>query len=186
MKRVFIIHGWDGTPDEGWLKWIREELEKKGFAVTAPQMPNAEEPRMEEWIPFVAELVGEPDEDTCFIGHSMGTQTIMRYLQTIHPRKVGGVVLVAGFFNLINLENEESKRIAAPWLETPIDFEKIKNATSNFRVLLSDNDEWVDLESNKKIFQDKLGAEVIVKENKGHFTEDDDAEQLPEVLEFFN
>ena len=35
----------------------------------------------------------------------------------------------------------------------------------------------------KEIFEQKLGAKVIVEKNKGHFTEDDDAAELPEVLE---
>ena len=29
MKRVFIIHGWDGYPEEGWFPWLKEELEKE-------------------------------------------------------------------------------------------------------------------------------------------------------------
>ena len=28
-KRVFIIHGWGGKPDEHWLPWLEEELAKK-------------------------------------------------------------------------------------------------------------------------------------------------------------
>lgn len=181
-KRVFIIHGWDGYPDEAWMKWIQGELMKRDFEVIAPQMPNAGEPKMEEWIPFVANLVGEPDENTYFIGHSMGTQTIMRYLESIYPQKVGGVVLVAGFFDLINLEDEESEVIAKPWIETSIDLEKVREIGGRIRVLLSDDDEWVELDKNKKIFEEKLGAEVIVKEKMGHFTDNMD---LPELLEFF-
>jgi len=30
MKRVFIIHGWGGNPEEGWLPWLKKELEAKG------------------------------------------------------------------------------------------------------------------------------------------------------------
>lgn len=164
------------------MAWIKEELEKREFEFIAPQMPNAEEPKIEEWVPFVADLVGEADENTYFIGHSMGTQTVMRYLETIHPQKVGGVVLVAGFFDLINLEDEESEAIAKPWLETPIDLEKVKEVGQKIRVILSDDDEWVELDKNKKIFEEKLGAEVISKEKMGHFT---DNMELPELLDFF-
>lgn len=183
-KRVFIIHGWGGNPNEAWQAWIREELEKKGYEVVAPQIPNAEEPKMEEWIPFVSDLVGEPDENTFFIGHSIGCQTIMRYLEKIYPQKIGGVVFVAGWFNLVNLSGPNEERIAKPWIEAPIDFEKVKSATKNILVLLSDNDRWVPL-SDKEIFEEKLGAKVIVK-HLGHFTEDDPgADKLPDVMEFF-
>ena len=25
-KRVFIVHGWGGHPDEGWFPWLSSEL----------------------------------------------------------------------------------------------------------------------------------------------------------------
>jgi len=182
MKKVFIIHGWDGNPDEAWLKWLRLELEKRDVKVVAPQMPNAEAPEIGEWVSFLENLVGTPDEETFFVGHSIGCQTILRYLETIHPQKVGGAVLIAGWFHLINLEDAESEAIAKPWIETPMDFEKIKSVTGNIRVILSDNDEWVPI-SEKEIFEEKLNAEVLVK-HLGHFTEDDGVAELPEVLEY--
>jgi len=181
-KRVFVIHGWDGNPNEAWLKWIQEKLSEKGFLVEAPQMPNADKPRIEEWVDFLQNLVGKPDEETFFVGHSIGCQTILRYLERIYPQKVGKVVLVAGWFNLTNLEDQESETIAKPWIETPIDFEKIKAVSNSILVILSDNDPWVPI-SDKEIFESKLGVEVIVK-HTGHFTEDDKVFELPEALEF--
>lgn len=184
-KRVFIIHGWDGDPDEAWLGWLRDELRSKGVEVFAPEMPNTEEPKIEEWVSFLSDLVGQADENTFFVGHSIGCQTIMRYLETIYPQKIGGVVFVAGWFHLHNLEDQEAEDIARPWIENVIDFEKVKNSTNNFTVFLSDTDGWVPL-SDKEIFESKLGANVIVQKNKGHFTEDDGVEQMPEILELIN
>ena len=40
MKRVFIIHGWGGYPEEGWLPWLKKELEKNGFKVFVPAIKN--------------------------------------------------------------------------------------------------------------------------------------------------
>ena len=79
-KRVFIVHGWDGYPEEGWFPWLKKELEAKDFEVYVPQLPDAENPRIYKWVPKLAEIVGVPDEQTYFIGHSMGCQTIARYL----------------------------------------------------------------------------------------------------------
>ena len=31
MKRVYIIHGWEGYPEEGWFPWLKKELEDRGF-----------------------------------------------------------------------------------------------------------------------------------------------------------
>ena len=49
MKRVFIIHGWEGFPEEGWFPWLKNELEAKGFEVHVPNMPDSEHPRIQKW-----------------------------------------------------------------------------------------------------------------------------------------
>lgn len=77
MKRVFIIHGWDGNPDEGIFPWLKKELETKGFQVCNPAMPEPLKPQIDEWVKFLAEQVGTPDKDTIFFGHSIGAQTIL-------------------------------------------------------------------------------------------------------------
>lgn len=41
MKKVYIIHGWEGYPEENWLPWLKLELESGGFEVNVPQMPEA-------------------------------------------------------------------------------------------------------------------------------------------------
>ncbi|MBU1178770.1 alpha/beta hydrolase [Patescibacteria group bacterium] len=181
-KRVFIVHGWEGTPNQAWFPWIKKELEKRDFEVFAPQMPNTEEPKIEEWVPFLAKQVGEPNENSYFVGHSIGCQTIMRYLETLEDRKVGGVIFVAGFFNLPNLETEEEKEIAKPWLERKINLKKVKKAADNFVAIFSDNDSDVSL-SDSEIFKQKLNAEIVVEHNRGHFSEDTGIKELPIVLD---
>ena len=182
MKRVFIIHGWSGSPEGGWLGWLKGALEAEGFKAIAPQMPGADEPKIETWIPFLAELVGAPDGDTFFVGHSIGCQTIMRYLQTIYPKKTGGAVFVAGWFNLKGLEGPDEEKLASSWMTAPINFEKIKTAAGKFLAILSDTDPYVPI-GDAEIFKEKLGAEVIIETGKGHFTSDDGAADLPIALE---
>jgi uncharacterized protein len=146
-------------------------------------MPNTAEPKIDEWVPYLAELAGMPDEETYFVGHSIGCQTIMRYLETIYPQKVGGVVFVAGWFHLKNLEGPEEEAIAKPWIEMPIDLAKVKNSAKNILAIFSENDPFVPL-ADKNIFQKKFDAEIIVEKEGGHFTEDDGVTKMPEVLEY--
>ena len=183
-KRLFIIHRWDGSPEKDWLPWAKIEFKKKGYEVIVPLLPNPEDPKIEERIPFLTQVVGKADKNTFFIGHSIGCQTIMRYLETVYPHKIGGIIFVAGWFNLINLEDKESQEIAKPWLETPIDFVKVKNATDRIVVLLSENDPFVPL-SDKEIFEEKLGARVIVENDKGHYTQRDGIMTVPTLLDIF-
>lgn len=180
MKRVFIVHGWSGYPEECWFPWLKGELEKRGFQVIVLQMPDADAPAMDTWVPHLAKAVGKPDKDTYFVGHSIGCQTIMRYLQTIDGQ-IGGAVLVAGFFEVLKLYTDEERKIAKPWLETPIDAAKVKKAAKNFIAIFSDNDKYVPLE-NAKLFKQRLGAKTVIVQSKGHMGASDDCAQLPEVL----
>lgn len=182
QKRVYIIHGWDEHPKDCWLPWLKNELGNKRFEVSIPAMPNTEEPKIEEWVSHLLSLAPDPDENTYFVGHSIGCQAILRYLEKLDNKKIGGVVFVAGWFTLTNLETEEERKIADPWLKTPIDFEKVKNAAGNIIAIFSDNDPFVPLEENKKLFSEKLSAKIIIENNKGHFTGEDGIFELPIVL----
>lgn len=181
-KRVFIIHSWGASPQDDWFPWLKKELEQKGFEVFVPEMPNTEEPKIEEWVPFLSDLVGKPDENTYFIGHSIGCQTIMRYLEKLDNVKVGGVVFVAGWFNLINLESKEEEEIARPWIEIPINLKKAKNNSQKIVAVFSDNDPVVPLSDNE-IFKKELSAEIIIEHNKSHFNKSDGIIEIPIVLE---
>lgn len=183
MKRAFIIHGWDGYPEEGWFPWVKQELQDRGFTVEVPKMPHPDHPTIDDWVGHLATLVGEPDEQTHLIGHSMGCQTILRYLASLNDKKIGGVVLVAGFFELAPLETEDEKEIARPWLETPIDVQKVKRAARNIIVILSDNDEWVPLDRNKQLFERYLSPEIVVEHGKGHYSGRSGIKRLPAALQ---
>ena len=187
-KRVFIIHSWGGNPNEGWFPRLKRELEKKSFKVFVPEMPNTDEPKIEEWVSFLANLVGEPDEKTYFVGHSIGCQTIMRYLETLENKNIGGAVFAAGWFGLMEYAyteepqyEEESRKIAEPWVNTPIDLERVRKTADNFTAIFSDNDPYVDL-SNADIFREKLGAEIIIEKGKGHLRGEDGVTELDSVL----
>ncbi len=182
-KRVFIIHGWGGNPEEGWFPWLKTELESRGFVVEVPAMPDSDTPKIETWIPYLTNVVGQPDENTYFVGHSVGCQTIIRYLQTLPTdTKIGGAVFVAGFYNLRNLETEEEKRIAAPWVNEPRDDEKIRKIINKAIAIFSDNDPFV-LEENQKSWKELVGAKIIVEHNKGHFSGSDGIKELPSALQ---
>lgn len=184
MKRVFIIHGWDGYPEEGWFPWLKEELEKRGFEVIVPAMPEPEEPKIEIWVPFLTKLIGTPDQNTFFVGHSIGCQAIIRYLETLPENtKIGGAVFVAGWYDLRNLETKKEERIAGPWVNTPRNDEKINKIMNGEVVaIFSDNDLWV-IHENQNSWRKKVGAEIIVEHNKGHFSGSDGIKELPSLLD---
>jgi predicted alpha/beta hydrolase family esterase len=183
MKRVVLVHGWDGGPKLDWFPWLAQELTARGYEVIAPQLPNEHEPRKEAWVPALAAAVGTPDAETCFIAHSMGCQTVLRYLETLSEgAKVGGMLLVAGFVNhIINLETPEEEEVGHSWTDTPLDLAKVRAHVSKSIALFSDDDPWVTLD-NGPIFHDALGAEVVVEHAAEHFTQEEEPAVLREAL----
>jgi len=185
MKQVFIIHGWDGYPEENWFPWLKRELEAKGFEVFVPQLPSPDLPEINSWVSKLSKTVGIPDERTYFVGHSIGCQTIVRYIESLSDDvRIGGVVFVAGFFKrLTNLEDDEDVRqTAKQWLESTVDFSKVVSHIKKSVAIFSDNDFYVPLD-NQDDFRDKLGSKIIIEHNKGHFNTKAGVTELPIVLE---
>lgn len=77
MKRVFIIHGWGGDSKGDWFVWLKKDLETKGFVVIASDMPDTWHPKISEWVNKIKELAGNVDEETYFVGHSIGCQAML-------------------------------------------------------------------------------------------------------------
>lgn len=180
-KRVFIIHGWEGNPEEPLHKWMKNQLSEKGFEVTVPLMPDPSEPKIKPWVSHLRKVTESLDENTYFICHSIGCQTLMRLLQE-QEAKIGGAVFLAGWFDLTNLENEEVEKEAELWLITPINIKKVKKLIGKLTVLLSDNDPFVRVDTNSKIFREKLGAKIIIEKNMGHFSEDYGIKKCPDAI----
>jgi len=184
MKTIYLIHGWGGSGSGGWFDWLKKELKGKA-KVIAFDMPNTDEPEINAWAGVLEENIKDVDANTFFVTHSIGCQTVLRFLEKLPKgKKVGGCCFVSGWLTLkqevLEEEGEEVVEIARPWMETPIDFDKVKVHCNNFLVILSDNDPYVQI-SNRETFEDKLGAKVIVKHNQEHFNM---VLKIPEVLGF--
>ena len=184
MRKVYLVHGWGGSnSSEPWFKWLKQELPKVNVKIDALEMPHSEDPKIEEWVGYLMNTVKEIDEETYFVGHSIGCQAIMRYLEKLPESiKIAGCVFVAGWFDLKEeaYEDEEDREIAKPWIETPISFEKIKDHTNNFLAIFSKDDPDVPV-SGSELFREGLGAKIILKDNEKHFN---DTKEIQEILEF--
>ena len=177
-KRAFLIHGWEGRPEEGWRPWLKKELEKKGFKVYSPAMPDAAHPKIDAWVKYLTKVVGTPDKDCYFVGHSLGCITILRFLETLQEnQKVGGVVLVAGFTSNLGYEELQS------FFQKPVNWERIMSHCKKFVAIHSDNDPYVSLHYGQEFFKQKLDAEVIIEHDMKHFSGDNGINELPSALE---
>lgn len=180
-----MVHGWGGSPEEPALKWLREKLETNGFVVLAPTMPHTDEPTIDDWVTHLTKTTGVADANTFFIGHSIGAQAVLRYLETLpKDARVGGALFIAGWFTLTGMETKAERDTAQPWFDTPIDFKKVKQHTTNFTAIFSDNDPFVPLE-NKKQFEKLLDAKTFVEHKQGHFDPASNVKKVPTILNAF-
>ena len=187
MNKIYIVHCWDGSKDDGWYPWLDEKLSSEGNKVYRFNMPNTANPKIGEWVSFLEQQIDNLDENTYLVGHSIGCQTILRYLQSKDVTKIGGVLLVAPWLDLLDyaIEDEESYDTAMPWLTEKIDFEKVKKFTDNIHCIFSDNDYFVSIDQKDK-FEKLLGAKTLVVSGKGHISEEDGVNELDEILDECN
>jgi len=177
MKKIILVHGWEGNPNKDWFQWLKHELEAKNFQVFIPTMPDTMNPKKDAWVSHLVKTIGIPDEETYFVGHSLGCITILRYLETLQKnQKIGGAVFVAGFSH--NLEYEGYKDELLSFFEAPIRWEEIKKHCNKFIAIHSTDDPYVPVK-HSKIFEEKLNAESIIQQDMGHYN----GKEYPVILE---
>ncbi len=181
-NRAFIIHGWQGHPKQGWYPWLGNLLEKKGFEVTIPAMPNTLDPMPNEWVAALAELVREPNGKTFLIGHSTGANAIMKYLALGHKKKVGGAVLVAPWPSLKASDRRYGKEMGARWLSDGYNWKLARKNAEHITAIFSTTDPYVAYRDSE-VFEKELGCKIIIEQGKSHMHEHKGIMELPSAYE---
>lgn len=184
MNKIYMVHCWDGEKDDGWYPWLDSKVSNESNQVIRFNMPNTLHPKIDEWVRELDKQVESLNSSTYFIGHSIGCQTILRYLETKNIDKIGGILFVAPWLDLLPeaVMDKDSYDTAYPWINTKIDFEKIKKLTNNITCIFSDNDYFVSIDQKDK-FEELLNAKTIIVSNKGHISAEDGVNELTEIYE---
>jgi len=180
MKKVFMIHGFMGTPNGGWRSWLMAELAKRDIYACSLPMPSPDKPNKTQWVKMINETVGIPSEDIFLVGHSLGVPAILRYLETLDKdAKIGGVVLVSG--PAVKIEKDGYEQVNT-FLETSFDFDHIKNACNNFTIIHGLDDNNVSF-SDAEFFTKNLVGKLIPVINGGHLNGGAGWYELPQALD---
>ncbi len=166
MKPNFIfIHCTGGDPEETFYPWLKKELESKGYKVTIPKFPTPQGQNLDNWMKTFEPYLNNIDDNTIFIGRSIGPAFILRIIEQINI-KIKAAFLICGFASDLNLD--EFKPLVDSFIEKPFDWEKIKANCDNFSIYNSDNDPYIPLEKGKELAQ-KLGSDLTIIEGAEHF-----------------
>lgn len=110
IERFILLHGKGGSPETNFLPWLKRVLEKRGYAVEAPSLPNASEPNDEEQADFVQKHC-TLDEKTAVVGHSFGGIVALRLLE--RGIKLGRVTLVGTPYSGVFIDKKERPTVSA-------------------------------------------------------------------------
>src|SRR3989344_6496098 len=97
MKNALILHGAGNNSQGNWFPWLKNELEKKGYKVWSPDLPNSDVPIQKDWLStiFFNKEWGF-NKDSVMIGHSAGATLILRILERLpEDIKINKAILVA-------------------------------------------------------------------------------------------
>ena len=157
---VLVVHAFGGSPKKFWYPWLASSLEShcdvQLLSTRGP--PEEVAARVEDLAEAVANTAaadaGAEPRVLFLIGHSVGCQTIVRFLALqsttsllfpsppCSPRlRLGGCLCVAAWFAIVDPWAE-----IVPWCTEPIDDAAVRatlgRAGAPLRVLLSDNDRY--------------------------------------------
>lgn len=159
-------------PEDHWYPWLKQELEKKGYEVWVPQLPDTNAPQLSKWVPFIMKD-GRFNEETVIIGHSAGGACVLAVLEDINT-KIAQAIVVAGFSFYPGGDD-----IVKP----SYDWQKIQNNVGEFIIVTSDNDPYGHDEIRGRVMLEMLakeGSVQILMKGQKHFSTKDD----PKYKEF--
>jgi len=178
MKKVYLIHGFEGSPNGGWRPYIMRELEKQDVYACALPMLSPSLPVLSEWLSEVERCVKRDGEDEIYIvGHSLGGTTILRFLEQFDFKNIKGIVSVSAPC----ISRKENSRISN-FLKDDFNWSLIKSRAGKVVVIHGDDDPLVPMSDAEKI-KDELNGKLIIIKNGKHLNGSAGFTELPELLE---
>ncbi|MDP3965012.1 MAG: leucine--tRNA ligase [bacterium] len=163
-RRFVLLHGYNGTPDGIFFPWLKSLLEKHGYEVEVPTLPNPTKPTEEEQVKYVLKN-STFDEHTVVFGHSLGAVVAMKVLERL-DKPVAGLVLAGSFMRPKFKDRPRPFDTSFRW---EFDMKKIQKLAESITVLHDTNDNSVPLEASQEVASE-LGVvlqTVTAKDN--HF-----------------
>ena len=161
MKRVLIIHGWESNSREHWFWAEKERLEKLGYEVIVPDMPDTLHPKKEDWVKTIEDF--NPDKDSILIGHSLGGVAILRYLEMAN-KKIGKCIFIATPIKNLGPGYDGIEN----FLKSSFNWEKIREKAEKLVVFNQTEDPAVPLKHGKDLAS-FINAELVIVEGNDHF-----------------
>ncbi len=188
LSKIYLVPRWAGNIHSDWYDWLALEISQEyQLEIIRLEMPDWNEPDIEKSLNYLIENIPEIDANTYFIGHSVGCQAILRFInqKSIQDKNlsVGGFLFVAGWFTV-----DKPWISLKPWMDmSDINTDLISTVAHYKQVIISDNDPFTsDYKGNKQSWEDKLAANVTIIPKDQHFNRLMDADILKATVEMIH
>ncbi len=159
IKKVLILHGWEGDPSLHWIPEAKKMFEEAGLQVFTPKLPGKYFPKKEEWLNIIREY--RPDSSWALIGHSLGGVALLKYLEDASS-EIGQAILIAAAFEPMKFTP------IANFFQGGFNWQKIKNNCPRFDVIIESNDPVVPTDHGQKLAE-KLNSQLYILPGYSHF-----------------
>lgn len=184
MKRAVLLHGTDGTPQSGWLPWLKSELERRGYEVWVPELPNNHTPNRQAYNDFL--FSNDWDfKDNLIVGHSSGAVSVLNLLEDSRCPHIKTAVLVGAWSDskkagLLDKEDFEKDQFNDLFPPKGFDFGTIKQKTDRLLFLHGDDDPYCPLDQAKWLAE-QTASDIIVIPGGGHLNGGAGWTELPQL-----
>jgi uncharacterized protein len=165
MKNAKLFHGTGCSPESYWFPYVKKNLQKLGYTVDVPQLPETDNPDLSKWLP-VALNTSIYDSETIIVGHSAGGPLVLSVLENINVQ-ISIAILIAGY-----ARPKGKLKLKEKILQDQYDWEKIKHTVKELYFVNSDNDPWGCNDVEGRYMLDHLGGTLIIKQGEGHMGSD--------------
>ncbi len=188
--RVFVLPMFAHGANQLWYRWLQKRLEaRKKFAMESYEIfelaPSSDKPVISECVAKLKAAIGSDKAKlarTAIIGHSVGAQVALRALSEMPAgSEINGLLCIAGWLKL-----DVPTKAIRPWLDIPFDENRAKaNAKRILNVVSGSDANQINALQVQEDWQKRLGAEVQIVREPGHFSNDEEEDVLNATLDFF-
>ncbi|KAJ3452580.1 hypothetical protein M0812_04352 [Anaeramoeba flamelloides] len=188
MTDILLFHGFNINGSGIWYPWLKEQLELNGdFVVRIPDLPNAEDPILVEWLESLNEEMFGTDSTRplIIIGHSLGGYFVQRVLESVvhdtrnfwKGRLVAVYLVAATGFPIKRVQN---------FYNPKLDWDKINANTENvqFHIVWDEEDYLVSKEHGLFIHKHCKNSKLhFLNNGNNHFLENTNQDLLQIILQ---
>ena len=186
-KRFWLLlHWWEGNWNNSWFPSTKKYLEKLDIETFNPDLTNSEKPNIEEQLKDL-EKYDFIKENSVIISHSLWWILNLKFIEK-NDIKNSQIFLVAPAYDTKN--DDYLKNIVwnnysnlEKYFSINIDFDKLNSLNNTYKIFLSENDKFINLDFAKKTYSKLDWVEFTLFKDKWHFTTRDWVLELPELTE---